>query len=95
MKHRIPRIKPTDHMKCNMQKGPSEDSSIPLGRGKKIRDAEGGRCGEAGCTQTAWSPVEQMPMSGDFTCMGVWLRLLGTWLLSSSYILPQPPCKLI
>lgn len=36
MKHRIPRIKPTDHMKCNMQKGPSEAASIPHGRGNEI-----------------------------------------------------------
>ena len=31
----MPRIESTDY-KCNKQKGPSEDASIPLRRGKKI-----------------------------------------------------------
>ena len=35
-KYRIPMIQLKDHMKFNKKKGPSEDTSIPLRRGKKI-----------------------------------------------------------
>ena len=34
--YRILMIQPTDHKKCNKQKGPSEDASIPLRMGKEI-----------------------------------------------------------
>ena len=40
-KYKIPRIQPTDHKKCNKQKCPSEEVSIPVGREK----AEGGKEG--------------------------------------------------
>jgi hypothetical protein len=34
-KYRIPKIQSTEFKKVNKLKGPSEDVSIPLGRGKK------------------------------------------------------------
>jgi hypothetical protein len=34
--YRTPRIQPTDYRKCNKQKSPSEDASIPVKSGKKI-----------------------------------------------------------
>ena len=35
-KYRIPRIQPTNRKKCNKQKGPSENVSIPIGRETKM-----------------------------------------------------------
>ena len=44
MKKKIPRIQATDCKKCNNQKGPSEDASIPLRKENKIiRRGRGGR----------------------------------------------------
>ena len=42
--YRIPKIQSPDYKKCNKQKGPSEDASIPLRRGKNNngRQREGG-----------------------------------------------------
>jgi hypothetical protein len=41
--YRIPRIQPTEHKKCNKQKCPSNEASIPLRRGKEIITGGRGR----------------------------------------------------
>jgi hypothetical protein len=45
IKYRIPRTQTTDCKKCNKQKGPSVDATVPLRRGKEIIMGGRGRVG--------------------------------------------------
>ena len=42
-KYRIPKIQSTELKKVNKLKGPSEDTSVPLGRGKKAITRQEGK----------------------------------------------------
>jgi hypothetical protein len=48
-KYRIPKKESTEHKKLNKLKGPSEDTSVPLGSEKKaITSMEGGKVDRVG-----------------------------------------------